>query len=100
MGNISFAMFHRTVSCEYRCLELVSSADLTLFPLELHVFACVTYLLRLTYPRAADALDSDIFLFWSASPVVSVVALAMCVHEFGRGASEGALKAGVYLFGC
>ncbi len=34
------------------------------------------------------------------SPVVSVVAFA--VHEFfeGVGTSEGALKGGVYLFGC
>ena len=34
-------------------------------------------------PWAADALDCAIFLFWSASPVVSVIALAMCIHEFG-----------------
>ncbi len=56
------------------------------------------YLLRLISPWAANALDSAMFLLWSASPVV--VAVAMRVHEFGGWASEGALKGGVYFFGC
>ncbi len=39
------------------------------------------------------------FLFWSASSVVSIVALAMCSNESGaRGASEGALKGGMYVW--
>lgn len=49
-------------------------------------FHCDKYVfpfLRLTYHQAEDPLDFTIFLFWSASPVVSVVDLGTDVHEFG-----------------
>ena len=55
-------------------------------------------LLTLSYPWAADTLDSTIFIFWSASPLVSGIAWSMRVHELGGRGSEGALKRGVYLF--
>lgn len=32
--------------------------------------------------------------------VVSILAVAMCVHEFGGGASDGAPKKAMNLFGC
>lgn len=37
-----------------------------------------------TYTALLQSLHSAIFLFWPASPVVSGVALAMCVYEFGE----------------
>ncbi len=75
-------------------------ADLTFFPLELHIFVCVTLLIEANLPSGSRHSGFHHISLYSASSVVNVVALAKRVHKFGRGATEGALKGGVCLFDC
>ncbi len=89
IGHLWVSLSGSGVLCFCRLLSLfdvLAHVDITLPTCSLGITRLrlynVTYWDYVTL-RAADALDSAIFIFWSANPVVSVVALTMCVHEFG-----------------